>query len=561
MKKYILKTSLFGLFCFTLTFWACQKDSQVQKSTNELPVLALETNAVNPFTDDRVHLEEGMLAFDDYIAFTEIYNALADLSANPTVKDNCLTSLGIDPLFDDSEVYDYNRENEAPVFPVLMSFETRFNILTERKREALEFKSFLLDGGEPDKFEGSTICDYNLKALLNDKKEIKIGSFIIKYLDVDNIAIISNSDFELLQTVRNTPTTDLKDEGNLFIKDLKNPIKDAIDLFVRDGQGQAIAIKPICNIKFNTTSLANNTFEFINVSTASACGIKQAGFAWDFGDGTTYNGRNPPNHTYNSANYPYTVVLTATCGDCEGKSFSFEIKAPTDPCKTINADFTATRPNCGNGVEFTALGNYNFPAYDFAWDFGDGESESGKKKVTHFYDANISSNKTFDVKLTITKLGCTTPPVTITKKIVVSCGHFYAKHLKTENATISGREWQIAGHIWVQNNVWTQELGSSTRVFKKWAGVWWNKKADNVTADMQGKIIKMVINSAVSGAGTCSDFPIFSSPNAETNSYYVARRPAFPGDGPRFEDNTVFSTHSATISGITINIPQFFLID
>src|SRR5690606_23825850 len=60
------------------------------------------------------------------------------------------------------------------------------------------------------------------------------------------------------------------------------------------------------------TAPANHVFKFTDASTKGSGTITT--WLWNFGDGTTYNGKNPPAHTFRLSNSSenFTVTLTVT---------------------------------------------------------------------------------------------------------------------------------------------------------------------------------------------------------------------------------------------------------
>ncbi|MBD0331089.1 MAG: PKD domain-containing protein [Chitinophagaceae bacterium] len=122
-------------------------------------------------------------------------------------------------------------------------------------------------------------------------------------------------------------------------------------------------------------------------------------WSWDFGDGTSFNGKNPPVHTF-SGNGTYSVSLITTNGSCTDtttKKIVIEDYIPdfsaavTEGCKPFTLRINAIAPNP--------------PIRKYIWDFGDGNK----------IDFDTSSNAqftytkpgTFDVTLiTVDSFGC-----------------------------------------------------------------------------------------------------------------------------------------------------------
>jgi gliding motility-associated-like protein len=117
---------------------------------------------------------------------------------------------------------------------------------------------------------------------------------------------------------------------------------------------------------------------------------------WDFGNGTTFDGLNPPPVVYTSGKYKVTATLT-TLGGCTA-SYSDSVKAGTIK---PTAAFTATPLTAciGQPIQFTdqSTGNPN----QWFWTFGDGSSDS-------LQNPSYSYTKpgTFSVQLTAYNDGC-----------------------------------------------------------------------------------------------------------------------------------------------------------
>ena len=128
---------------------------------------------------------------------------------------------------------------------------------------------------------------------------------------------------------------------------------------------------------------------------------------WDFGDGTTYNGQNPPVHSFPALG-TYNISLTTTNGSCTYTLTRTIVIATYTPdfvanatvaCKPMNVSFTATIPNSGM---FRRL----------VWDFGDrtapidfGQLQSGQHTYTTAgaFTVTLNAIDSFGCSHTITK--------------------------------------------------------------------------------------------------------------------------------------------------------------
>ena len=134
------------------------------------------------------------------------------------------------------------------------------------------------------------------------------------------------------------------------------------------------------DVDFTNTSGSNDTFE------------------WDFGDGQSFTGENPPTHTYDS-NGSYSVTLTQTDGNGCSNAVTLEniinvssINAAfqgnvLEGCAVLDVDFTS----------FSSSPNVDDPITSWEWDFGNGSTFDGENPPTQSYDEGV-----YDVTLTIT---------------------------------------------------------------------------------------------------------------------------------------------------------------
>lgn len=116
---------------------------------------------------------------------------------------------------------------------------------------------------------------------------------------------------------------------------------------------------PLANFDFALSCADHRTVRLTNTS------IGATSWSWDFGDGTSYNGQNPPAHVY-TATGVYTITLTATNGICT------HVKSQTVKIFDLRTSFTALpNPICsGTPIFFDAVADSNIVSY--TWNFGDG---------------------------------------------------------------------------------------------------------------------------------------------------------------------------------------------
>lgn len=116
-------------------------------------------------------------------------------------------------------------------------------------------------------------------------------------------------------------------------------------------------------------------------------------YYWDFGDGSTFVGKNPPAHTYTSqGTYNVRLIMTDT-GACNSPDTI--IKPVTIQSVFVKTKLNPPPPTCQNDTVVFVHATENATGYQ--WDFGDGHygtDPNGK----HVYD----SVGTFTVKLKVT---------------------------------------------------------------------------------------------------------------------------------------------------------------
>ncbi len=141
-----------------------------------------------------------------------------------------------------------------------------------------------------------------------------------------------------------------------------------------------------------TTGCAPLQVNFTNTSSAGSS------FVWNFGDGTTYTGQNPPTHTYaGNSSFDVSMTMTSANGCVDSITYPGMIQL-SDPL----AQFTATPINgCSPlEVQFTESSispdPVNNPITTWQWDFGDGTTYIGQNPPVHTYQTGI-----YDVSLII----------------------------------------------------------------------------------------------------------------------------------------------------------------
>ncbi|MEU2350286.1 PKD domain-containing protein [Modestobacter sp. NPDC049651] len=118
-----------------------------------------------------------------------------------------------------------------------------------------------------------------------------------------------------------------------------------------------------------------------------------AGYAWDFGDGTTGTGVAPA-HSYREAG-TYQVKLTVT--DDKGATGTTTVPVTVVANRAPVAVFTPTATLRTVAVDASASGDSDGKVASWAWDFGDGTTGTGVT-ANHTYD----EDGTYTVALTVT---------------------------------------------------------------------------------------------------------------------------------------------------------------
>jgi len=162
-----------------------------------------------------------------------------------------------------------------------------------------------------------------------------------------------------------------------------------------------------------TNNCAPSTVNFVNTSTGGVT------YLWDFGNGVTFTGANPPAQLY-PVNGEYNVSLTMTTSQgCSGtttqnayiKVFDPTVSFTASPdkgCSPLNVQFTSTS---------TSPNETTNPIVSWNWNFGGGTPNtfSGETPPVVTYGVGI-----YDVTLTITtQSGCT---ATVTQDDFVKVG-------------------------------------------------------------------------------------------------------------------------------------------
>jgi PKD repeat protein len=133
-----------------------------------------------------------------------------------------------------------------------------------------------------------------------------------------------------------------------------------------------------------------------------------ASWAWDFGDGSKSDAKNP-SHTYAAAGtYNVTLTVTDNGGATNAVTHPTTVSAPPPPAQN-QAPTAAFTPSCTDlSCGFTdQSGDPDGRIVSWSWQFGDG-ARSGERSPSHAYAAP----GTYNVTLTVTDNGGATNAVT-----------------------------------------------------------------------------------------------------------------------------------------------------
>ncbi len=174
---------------------------------------------------------------------------------------------------------------------------------------------------------------------------------------------------------------------------------------------QVIIVNPLPQASFSATPLTGCdplVVDYTNTSAGSGV------FNWNFGNGSTFTGSNPPNQTYNNVG-AYNVSLTLTdANSCVNTVtlVNYIVVSPlianfeadvVEGCENLSVQFTdlSTSPN--------SLAN---PITGWLWNFGNGSTFSGQNPPVQIYSEGV-----YTVTLTITTDGGCSETIILTDYI------------------------------------------------------------------------------------------------------------------------------------------------
>jgi gliding motility-associated-like protein len=244
-----------------------------------------------------------------------------------------------------------------------------------------------------------TIQTYDFKATISGKDLFcaKSGTSLIAKASLPVDSYVWNYGDGTFGENNDTVSPEFKKAGS-FVVDLKiinNSIQCESHAFYK------VTAKPISSPVFsvNTTKICPGYSVIFSNST-----ISMTDFIWDFGDGTSYSGKDPGSHVYKNEG-KMTVTLTAKSSNgCYGSITQNGLIEVFNPIPIIESD---TSNGCSIlPVQFkdlsTSNDEVNNPITSWSWDFGNGITFNGKNPSKQNFDVGK-----YDVKLKIvTSQGC-----------------------------------------------------------------------------------------------------------------------------------------------------------
>lgn len=178
---------------------------------------------------------------------------------------------------------------------------------------------------------------------------------------------------------------------------------------------------------------------------------------WDFGNGNTFNGQNPPTQFYSEGVYDVTLTVTTANGCSQTLTLSEYIQVGIPP----DVDFSYTPPTeCAKeDFDFTNLTVIGIPfeedEVEYFWDFGDGGT-SEEENPTHTYPSDTGY---FDVQLIVEFRGCADTliidsavyidaPISLFNTTSVYCNPTLPLEVTFNDEAIIGKETDDAEMVW-----------------------------------------------------------------------------------------------------------------
>jgi gliding motility-associated-like protein len=230
-----------------------------------------------------------------------------------------------------------------------------------------------------------------------------------------------------------------------------------------DIQEFTVYISPLVKASFTTPLIGCLPYraEFKNTSVAGQT------FIWNFGDGTSYTGANPPLKTYNALG-DYTITLVAndpgTCNLTDTFRYSISVK----PKPAASFSFAPDPPQENTPTQFT---NLSTGATRYFWDFGDNDTSRAMSPLHLYSRTDIFAS----CLVAYNEFGCTDTVcanVTTLIKPVVDVPNAFTPNGDGKNDKLYVRGFGIAQMNFRIYNRWGQMIFESGTPSYGWDGTY-----------------------------------------------------------------------------------------
>jgi PKD repeat protein len=522
---------------------SCKKDKENLDQPSLNQAVLFRDGDIDPMTTTKVHVENGMLKFDDYPTFKKLYYSLKDLSVDKVY----VNAVSEEPAYK----ADPRDEFSGVEYPVLAKYEDRFGFVSLRKSEELRLDAFFNTGGQPENFKKHFIPDPTMKTLLNPQGEVMIGKHIFKHLNPFMTAIITDGDLSKLNYVRNTPLVELQNGVNLYIQNwlMPKPTENPIFIFENDSS-EPVDFRDACTAKFRVdfSGLPANTvtppgfvsFRLINEST-SIDPNKSYNYKWYYsypGNQVTVLNTSdfsaPVVFTVKISDFPITAVLKIT-GDCtslSGETLTF-----------CGSNFSIVTAN-GREVTFTPSVVPLGSTLSYSWNFGDGSTlTTSTPMVTHFYATGLVTDYTVSLTVTNTTNNCTS---TSTSVVAAGCGAIrYAD--KTRVSDIGSTRMEVNVNSITLPALYRTYISSTTTCFKRnIVGNWKKRKADTMATGLIGYYYRNCGGTLGSFFYSTGGFPSGGTITGTNKKCLYLPADVSTGLDITWDDGMITSTHTMT---------------
>ncbi len=177
----------------------------------------------------------------------------------------------------------------------------------------------------------------------------------------------------------------------------QNGLRNTQNVTLRIDDNISGAEKPVAVLIAPSSEVANKPVKFDGSKSTPGLNATLTDYNWDFGDGSVANAVTVE-HTYDRAGtFVVALEVVNSLGYKHRTTHQIAIQAAPPPQPTVEIVADKTDANVGEQINFSAnvLSASNIQSYN--WDFGDGQTGSGKD-VSHLYN----TAGTFNVSVTVT---------------------------------------------------------------------------------------------------------------------------------------------------------------